>query len=198
MENNEYFGTGMSCLPHSLAGEGKPKAQSEMHPRLGLTFGIPGAREDTVVTQLLFHEAPLAQNPQQDLSVPHPGDNDLRWRQNKQQFPFGNTACKACSWSRHSKGTTAWSGMFAYLPVGGNVFPDREQWNGKLQIGYWEQFHSPNRKLSTLLVCFELLWIWEGAAKAEWDEDVSAHLQTLRSQGKPAVSGRYYPWLVEV
>lgn len=37
---------------HSLAVEGKPKAQSE----IGLTFGIPGAREDTVVMQLLFHD----------------------------------------------------------------------------------------------------------------------------------------------
>lgn len=38
------------------------------------------------------------------------------------------------------------------------------------------------------MVCSELLWIWEGAAKAEQHEEVSAHLQTLRSQGEPSDS----------
>lgn len=99
---------------HTLTGRRRKTRGSEWNALKTWvdTSGIPGARGDTVVTQLLLHEVPLDPKAQEDLSVPHPGANNLRWRQTK-QFPFGNTACKTCSWLRHSKGTTAWcKGVF--------------------------------------------------------------------------------------
>lgn len=188
MENNQYFGTELSCT-HSLAA-GTPKAQSEMLWRLGLTFGFPGDKEDTGVTQPLFHDlkSHWIKTPRKtflyhtQVTRPRAGDKT------SSKFRFGNTACKACSQLRHSKGTTAWSGCSPTSPWEGIFSQTGSNGMGSFRLG------KTGENFTTLTGKCQFSWFALsccGFGKEQPRLNNTRRFQliwTLRSQGKPSDS----------